>query len=72
MAEVYVSRWVKPWDAYKIAATDWTEECVIVGVTVNRYLEWRKAWYAWRFRLQVHRLLKYLHGTAPTEGETDG
>ena len=68
MADLYVSRWVKPWDAYKIAATEWTDECLIVGVTVNRYLEWRKAWVAWHLKLRVHGLLKYLHRAAPNMG----
>ncbi len=66
MADLYVSRWVEPWDAYKIAATKWTDECVIVGVTVNRYLKWREAFQARRIKLQWHGLLKYLHRAAPT------
>ena len=68
MADLFVSRWVKPWDAYKIAATEWTDECVVVGVTVDRYLKWRKAWVAWGLKLQVYGLLKYLHGAAPNTG----
>ena len=58
--EIYVSRWVDPWDAYKIAATEWSEECMVIGVTVDRYLKWRKAWRAQGLRLQTHKILKYL------------
>ncbi|KKM78004.1 hypothetical protein LCGC14_1364320 [marine sediment metagenome] len=71
MADLYISRWVKPWDAYMIAATEWTEECVIVGVTMDRYLKWRRAWKAQRFRLQAHGILKYLHGAAPATGTNE-
>lgn len=73
MADLYVSRWLKPWDAYHIAATKWTDECVVIGVTTNRYLQWREAWDAQRLKLQWHGLLKYLRAapttSVPNEGE---
>lgn len=60
VTEVYTSRWVDPWSIYKIAATEWTEECIVIGTTVDRYLQWRKAWRAQEIKLQVHGILKYL------------
>ena len=59
--ELFVSRWVKPWDAYHIADTEWTKECVVIGVVANRYLRWQEIWLAWETKLVLHRLLKDLH-----------